>query len=82
MRELNGVSDSEKQAWAQPMKNLLIEIKKEVDLNWNIDNALTLDKIEVFEKRYTQILDDGFKEDYIANSETYSNKERKEKYQP
>ena len=77
LRELNGVSELEKQAWAEPMKNLLIEIKKEVDLNWNTANALTLDKIETFEKRYTQILEDGFKEDYIANSETYAKKKVK-----
>lgn len=38
------------------MKNILIEIKKEVDLFWNTANALTLDKIEAFEKRYEQIL--------------------------
>lgn len=72
MRELNGASELEKQAWAESMKNLLIEIKKEVDLNWNTANALILDKIEAFEKRYTQILEDGFKEDYIANSVTYA----------
>jgi len=41
-------------------------------LNWNIANVLTLDKIEVFEKIYTQILEDGFKEDHIENSETYA----------
>ncbi len=40
LRELNGVSELEKQAWVEPMKNLLIEIKKEVDLNWNTANAL------------------------------------------
>lgn len=77
LRELNGISELEKQSWAEPMKNLLTEIKKEVDLNWNTANALTLDKIEVFEKRYTQILDDGFKEDYITNSESYAKKKAK-----
>ena len=40
-------------------------------------NSLTLDKIEAFEKRYTQILDDGFKEDYIANNEAYYKKKVK-----
>jgi transposase len=30
------------------MKNLLLQIKKEVDLNYNTDNALNLDKIEAF----------------------------------
>ncbi|QAA33554.1 IS66 family transposase [Clostridium manihotivorum] len=77
LRELNGISELEKQSWAEPMKNLLTEIKKEVDLNWNIANALTLDKIEAFEERYTQILNDGFKEDYIANSESYAKKKAK-----
>lgn len=59
------------------MKNLLLEIKKEVDLSWNTANALTLDKIEAFENRYAQILESGFKEDYIANSEAYSKKKAK-----
>ena len=77
LRELNGISELEKQKWAEPMKNLLIEIKKEVDSTWNTANALTLDKIEAFEKRYDQILEDGFKEDYIANSKLYSEKKVK-----
>ena len=46
-------------------------------LSWNTANALTLDKIEVFEKRYDQILEDGFKEDYIANNKSYSKKKAK-----
>jgi transposase len=77
LRELNGISELEKQNWAEPMKNLLIEIKKEVDLTWNTANALTLDKIEAFEKRYAQILEDGFKEDFIANSKSYSKNKAK-----
>lgn len=77
LRELNGISELEKQKWAEPMKNLLIEIKKEVDLSWNIANALTLDKIEAFENRYAQILKDGFNEDYIINVESYSKKKVK-----
>jgi transposase len=48
LRELNDISELEKQSWTEPMKNLLTEIKKEVDLNWNTANALTLDKIEAF----------------------------------
>lgn len=77
LRELNAITELEKQTWAEPMKNLLIDIKKEVDLTWNYANAVTLDKIEVFENRYAQILEDGFKEDYIANSETYAKKKVK-----
>lgn len=77
LRELNGISELEKQAWAEPMKNLLLEIKKEVDLNYNTANALTLDRIEAFEKRYAQILENGFKEDYIANAKSYSEEKAK-----
>lgn len=77
LRELNGIYELEEQKWAEPMKNLLIEIKKEVDLYWNTANALTLDKIEAFEERYVQILENGFKEDYIANSESYLKKKSK-----
>lgn len=77
LRELNGISELEKQKWAKPMKDLLLEIKKEVDLSWNTANALNLDKIEDFEKRYAQILKDGFKEDYILNRESYSKEKSK-----
>ncbi|AGX41347.1 hypothetical protein CLOBY_03110 [Clostridium saccharobutylicum] len=59
------------------MKNLLLEIKKESDLSWNTGNSLTIDKIESFKKRYAKILANGFKEDYIANSESYSKKKSK-----
>ena len=77
LRELNSISELEKQKWAEPMKNLLIEIKKEVDLTWNTANALTLDKIEAFEERYGKILEAGFKEDYAVNIESYSKKKVK-----
>lgn len=59
------------------MKELLIDIKKEVDSTYNDANAVTLDKIEAFENRYSQILEDGFKEDYIINSDAYSKKKVK-----
>jgi transposase len=41
-------------------------------LSWDAANALTLDKIEAFEKRYAKILEDGFSKDYIPNSKLYS----------
>lgn len=77
LRELNAVYELEKQEWSKPMKNLLLEIKKEVDLSWNTANTLTLDKTEAFKKRYEQILQDGFKVDYIANREAYNKKKVK-----
>jgi transposase len=72
LRELNAITELEKQMWADPMKKLLIEIKKEVDSNWNTANSLSLDKTEAFEERYTKILKDGFVEDYNANRKLYS----------
>lgn len=57
------------------MKTLLLEMKKEVDLaqqtTLNI-NALNLDKIETFEKKYDDILVKGFKEDYAINIDFYN----------
>ena len=59
------------------MKNLLLEIKKEVDLNWNIKTPLPLDKIEDFETKYDKILKAGFDEDYDKNIKLYSEKKVK-----
>ncbi|WP_341274316.1 IS66 family transposase [Clostridium beijerinckii] len=77
LRELNAITELEKQMWADPMKKLLIEIKKEVDSNWNVANTLTLDKTEAFEERYDKILKNGFAEDYSANWKLYSEKKVK-----
>ncbi len=77
LRELNAISEIEEQRWASPMKNLLLEIKENVDLSYSKANALALNKIEAFEKRYSQILRDGFDEDYAINIEAYSKKKVK-----
>lgn len=72
LRELNGITELYKQDWAKLMKELLIEIKKEVDLHYNTANALPLDKIEAFEKTYDEILKSALDEDYSKNIEVYS----------
>ena len=77
LRELNGITELQKQDWAVQMKNLLLDIKKAVDTNYNTSNALSLEKIELFEERYDEILKIGFEEDYIKNSEFYSKNSRK-----
>jgi transposase len=78
LRELNGITDLQKQNWASDMKALLVEIKKEVDINYNTSNALPLDRIVSFEKRYAEILKAGITEDYAQNIEAYSkNKSKK-----
>lgn len=77
LRELNAISELEKQEWAQPMKSLLVEIKKAVDSSCTHANTLTLDETETFEKRYDEILEKGFKEDYNLNLKLYSKKKVK-----
>lgn len=72
LRELNGITELQNQEWAKPMKNLLLEIKKEVELSWGALNALPLDKIKDFETKYDKILKAGFDEDYAKNIELYS----------
>ena len=77
LRELNGITELQKQDWAKPMKDLLLEIKREVDLHWNTCNALPLDKIKDFEIKYDTLLKAGFDEDYAKNIELYSQKKVK-----
>ena len=54
------------------MKNLLLEIKKAVDLAREKHNTLPSDKIQDFESRYDKILKAGLDEDYSKNVELYS----------
>lgn len=56
------------------MKDLLLEIKKEIDLTNDKHNALLLDKIRDFESKYDEILKAGFDENYAKNVELYSKK--------
>ncbi len=59
------------------MKNLRIQIKKEVDVNWNAETVLSLAKIRNFETKYDEILKAGFEKDYAKNIELYSQKKVK-----
>ncbi|WP_286161301.1 IS66 family transposase [Clostridium sp. KNHs214] len=77
LRELNGITELQGQNWAKPMKDLLLEIKKEVDLANDKHNALPLNKIQDFESKYDEILKAGFNEDYAKNVELYSKKKVK-----
>jgi len=77
LRELNGITELQGQNWAKPMKNLLLEIKKEVDLTKDKHNTLPVDKIQNFESKYDEILKAGFNEDYAKNTEVYSKKKVK-----
>lgn len=72
LRELNGITELQGQNWAKPMKNLLLEIKKEVDLAREKHNTLPSDKIQDLESKYDKILKAGLDEDYAKNIELYS----------
>lgn len=77
LRELNGITELQGQNWAKLMKNLLLEIKNEVDLIKEKHNALHLDKIQDFESKYDEIVKAGIDEDYAKNIELYSKKKVK-----
>ncbi|WP_253197855.1 hypothetical protein [Clostridium gasigenes] len=46
MRKLNVITELGDKKGAEPMKNLLIDIKKEVDLTWNDANVVTLGSVK------------------------------------
>jgi transposase len=67
LRELNGITELEKQSWAKNMKELLLDIKSEVDKAFGNANALTLDKIIKYEEQYDSIIKFGQDEDFKLN---------------
>lgn len=77
LRELNAITELQNQEWAKPMKDLLIEIKREVDLIFNNYHALPINRLQDFEAKYDKILNAGFDEDYSKNIELYSQKKVK-----
>lgn len=79
LRELNGITDLEKQSWAETMKKLLLEIKSEVDKAFPDANALTLDRIMLFEEKYDTILKSGQEEDFKLNFDSKTKKVKKSK---
>lgn len=66
LRELIFVLEEEKQSWAKPMINLLMEAKAAMES----DGALNADAIYRFAKRYDRIIELGFLEDAKRNPPT------------
>jgi transposase len=79
LRELNGITELEKQSWAEKMKTLLLEIKSEVDKAFPDANALTLDKILLYEEKYDSIVRSGQEEDFKLNFNHKTKKIKKSK---
>jgi transposase len=81
LRELNGITELEKQSWAEDMKKLLLDIKSEVDKTSSLANALIIDRIIHYEKKYDAIVKIGLEEDFkqviISNTEKPSRKKSK-----
>ena len=71
LRELNAVVELEKQSWANNMKKLLVDIKREVDITFNKANNILPEKIINFEIQYDKILELGFVEDAFKNKNVY-----------
>lgn len=82
LRELNGITELEKQSWANNMKKLLVKIKLEVDISYPGANALTLDKISLYEEDYNKIVRSGQEEDFILNFDSETKKVKKSKSKP
>ena len=82
LRELNAITELEKQNWAENMKLLLLEIKSEVDKAFPYANALTLDKIVLYEEKYNSIIVSGQEEDFKLNFDSKTKKVKKSKSKP
>jgi len=62
LRELTGVSETDKQQWSQKMEDLLLEIKKCVEVTREISNCLRVEQIRHFEAMYDDITKIGLEE--------------------
>lgn len=79
LRELNGITELQKQNWGETMKELLLAIKKNVDTASLFSNALPLVKILEYENKYDEIVKAGLDEDYRNNIDLYTNTSKKSK---
>lgn len=68
LRELNGISENYAQVWSGQMHDLIQEIKEVVDAARESKNTLNSQQIAGFEKRYRQIIAQGFCENPSPDS--------------
>lgn len=76
LRELNGITELEKQSWAGNMKKLLLDIKSDVDTASGYANALNLDEIIKYEEQYNFIIKTGQEEDFKLNFDSKTEKRK------
>ncbi len=70
LRELKFITENYDQKWAKEMYQLLLEIKEKVDKSRGFDNCLPDSIIEFYEKRYDDLIKDG----YFVNKQIDNNK--------
>ncbi len=61
LRELVFVNEQYHQAWAVKMIDLLLEIKKAVEVQRKESNALPVHQVQKFERRYAQLIRNGLR---------------------
>ena len=76
LRELTFVKEQYQQDWADEMADLLMNIKQTVDQSREKTDHLSATTIKAFEKRYNQILRQGFKDNPPQKQKTNAKKKR------
>jgi transposase len=73
LRELNAITELEKQKWAEPFKLLLLDIKESVDSNYS-KNIFHLeeDLLKKYSDEYDILVANGKDEDYQINHNEYT----------
>ncbi len=80
LRALENISENHKQDWAEPMSELLLEIKSRVDtLKAEGLTAMPKEEMVLFTTRYHSIIEEGKKEDDIKSAGLVSKKTGKPK---
>jgi len=76
LRELKFIKEQYQQDWAQKMATLLMDIKQTVEQERIHTHHLSARKIKTFEKRYNDILMQGFKDNPVQKQDAGTKKKR------
>jgi transposase/uncharacterized coiled-coil protein SlyX len=76
LRELIFLNERHGQVWAENMIDCLLDIKQAVDQEKNITGSLSKEKIDEFEVRYQNILDEGYAENPLPQEPLKKKKKR------
>jgi transposase len=76
LRELKFIKEQYQQGWAEKMTTLLMDIKQAVEKTCEHTDHLSARKIKTFEKRYDEILMQGFKDNPAQKQKAGTKKKR------